>query len=112
MSTKSYNPFELDKPVISLGEHGEYTLGDITESRRKRILALSEQAADLAGSEDVVAHVRALGSLIEAACEDSDGLGAKIEKLYEDELIGQKGLSGLSRFVQEWLLEEDTAGEE
>lgn len=109
--SKTYDAFALDKPQISLGDIGEFTLGDITESRRKRIVALAQQAEDLQESENVLAHVRALACMVEAACENADGLGEKIEKLYADEVIGQKSLAGLARFVQEWLVEEVTAGE-
>ena len=114
----SFDPMALDKPVLSLGEHGSWTLGDITAGREKAIqaaLASIEDAlktAESAEDIDVLGFVKAVGDLAEAACEKSDGVAAKVLELYETEQIGGKGLRGLVEFIQDWLVDGLTLGEE
>lgn len=109
----TFNPFELDKPVLNLGEHGSYTLGDITESRQKRLTAIGErlEALQVDDATEAEPFVELVADLAEAACENADGLGAKIVQLYADDEIGAKALQGLSEFIGEWIAGEQSAGE-
>jgi hypothetical protein len=114
----SFDPMALDKPTLALGEHGSWTLGDITQGREKALqsaLAAIEAALETAESDDadVDGFVKAVGELAEAACENGGGvIAAKVVELYESEQIGAKGLRGLVEFIQEWLVDGLTLGEE
>ena len=108
--TKTYNPFDLDKPTYTLGDSREYILGDITESRRKRMEKLSATFEAMPEDSEPLAHVEAIAELIEAATENSEGVKLRIVELYTSEKIGMKSLTGLASFVQEWLIGEVEAG--
>jgi len=107
MSTKKYNPFELDNPTLDLGEHGSWLLADITESRQRRLEELTTRF-ESSDETDVNEQVDLICTLAEAACQDSDGLGAVLRGLWKDEKIGMKALTGMVLFIQEWLVGEVT----
>lgn len=109
----TFNPFDLDKPVLNLGEHGTFTLSDITESMSKKLANLGERIQQLQDAEeaDSKPFVALVGELAETACEQSEGLAATIVELYESEQIGAKALLGLAQFINEWIVGEETAGE-
>lgn len=113
----SYDPFAIEKPVLRLGSHGEWTLGDITESRRKNLARLHGDFESIANEDDVsierVAQVA--GDLVEAACENSQGLKDIIVDLCDDakhgdNALGVRAIIGLVEFVGEWLRGESDAG--
>lgn len=112
--TKTYNPFNLDKPTIDLGEHGVYTLADVTESRQKKLQQLwnESQEWDRNSSEVDEKVLRAMCSLPEVASENSAGLAQKLYDDFKAEKLGWKGLTGLANFIGNWLNDEESVGED
>lgn len=115
MSAGTYDPFAIEKPVLRLGAHGEWTLGDITESRSKRLEALIGKFAELGDDASIADSARAVGELCEAACVHGDGLADLIvdlcdEDKHGDDAIGVKALTGVVEFVADWFAGESSAG--
>ena len=129
--TRSFNPFELDNPVLNLGEHGSYELGDVTRSRYEKLVGLFNEldalefrlyesiVDDGEGEEKVEQTPTDIGDeqasviakICEAACTNADGLAEKIVTLYKEQEIGRNGLRGAYAFVMEWVRGNETAGE-
>lgn len=109
--SRTYNAFDLDKPVLKLGKHGDFTLGDITEPRQIDLAKAAEllQAIDTEDVGQLGKFVDAICELIEAACEEP-GAGAIVRKAWDAGEIGAKVLGGCAQFVNEWLIEESSAG--
>lgn len=117
MTTSTFDPFAIEKPVLKMGEHGEWTLADITEARQKRLAEIGERfQAVIDGDDPSIGDVAAIaGELCEAACEHSDGLAARIVDLCDsekhgDDALGIRAITGLVMFVGEWLSGESSAG--
>jgi hypothetical protein len=115
MATGTYDPFALEKPVLRLGEHGEWTLGDLTDDRQRRAQAVGERFAGLAGDASVADLAALVGELAEAVCDNAAGLGARIVDLADvekhgDAALGVRALTGLLEFIGEWLGVEADAG--
>lgn len=113
----TYDPFAIEKPVLRLGSHGEWTLGDITDGRAKRLAELQSQFEAMSETEDAsLSDVAAIaGDFVEAACENSAGLKDLIVDLCDDhkhgdDAIGVRALTGMLAFVGDWLQGEATAG--
>jgi hypothetical protein len=137
VSTKKYNPFDLDKPVLNLGEHGEFTLGEVTKSRHSKCNKILNELAEIESSlyEEMIRgiaddgdedasdaskvdmddlsdrQVHLIAELCEVSCENSEGLKDKIVGLYDSEAIGRLALKGCYQFVVEWVRGESAAGE-
>lgn len=108
----TFNPFDLDKPVLQLGDFGEFVLGDITESRHKRLAEIGELIATMDDTDDGLAgFAKLIGDLAEAACENADGLSAHIVGLVESDTIGAKALQHLAEFIHDWVAGQESAGE-
>ena len=117
MSTATYDPFAIEKPVLRLGSHGEWTLADVTERRQNAITALGERFESIVADENpsIAAVAECAGELCEAACENGAGLRDLIVDLCDEEkhgaaAIGVRGIVGLVEFVGEWLGAESSAG--
>jgi hypothetical protein len=117
MSAGTYDPFAMEKPKLKLGEHGEWFLGDILDSREakinKAIEGLVAPTGKDFGTTDLAARV---GALCEAACEDAEGLADKLvglsdEAVHGKNALGVKALKGAADFVIEWFNNESSAGE-
>lgn len=110
---RTFNPFDLDKPTLNLGDHGSYTLADITESREKKLKNLGERIQQLEDADETESNpfVALVAELAETACENADGLASTIVRLYDEEQIGAKALQGLAEFISEWIVGEQSAGE-
>lgn len=109
---RTFDPFDLEKPVLRLGAGAEFTLGDITESRRKKLVNVGQQLESIdQDAEDADAlFVQGVCDLVEAACE-KPGAGAMIRDAWDSERIGVRALSGTVDFVMDWLAGNDLAGE-
>lgn len=115
----TYNPFDLDRPKLSLGLHGSWTLGDITESRGKKLEDIRSKLIDInkqRGDAKMTDVARLVGELAEAACINADGLADLIvdladEAKHGEDALGGKALGGLVDFILDWLVEESGAGE-
>lgn len=116
MSAGKYDPFAMERPVLRLGEHGSWTLGDITESRGKKLDELIQHFAELDPDAGLAEAADAVGALCEAACINGDGLKALIvdlcdESKHGEDALGVKALSGVVQFIAEWFGGEQSAGE-
>lgn len=118
MSARTYNPFAVEKPVLELGPHGRFTLGELTDSRQEALSALFDEFEQLGEREDAkIADVAAVvGKLLEAACIGGAGLAEKLvalcdESVHREDALGAQSLNGVVRFVAEWFSSEASAGE-
>jgi hypothetical protein len=113
MTARTYDPFALDKPTFTLGEHGEWTLADVTKANAAKIDALLKAFHEVAADPetDVPRVAAAVGEFIEAACENSDGLRDLIVRLTDEEALGVIALRGAVEFVIDWIYGESSAGE-
>jgi hypothetical protein len=116
-AAKTFDPFAIQRPVLRIGDHGEWTLGDVTEQRQARLAELGERfQALIDGDDPSIADVaRIAGELCEAACERSEGLADLIVGLCDsavhgDDALGARAIVGLVEFVGEWLSGESSAG--
>jgi hypothetical protein len=106
----------MQRPVLKLGVHGSWTLGDITESRAKKLDALIGRFAEIDADAGLIVAAEAVGELAEAACINGDGLkdlivGLCDESVHGEDVLGVKALSGLVEFIAEWFAGESAAGE-
>jgi len=118
MTAATFDPFAVDRPVLKLGSHGEWALGDITAAREARLNDLQGELVAIGERDDAsVADVAlVVGRLCEAACRDSDGLADMIVDLADcdkhgEDAIGAIALRGVAEFVKSHLLGEASAGE-
>lgn len=107
--TRTFDALDLDKPVVKLGPSVQFTLGDITSSRQKKLMAVAEQldAIDTESPDQTDAFIEAVCALVDAACEEP-GAGAAVKALWDAETIGAKVLGDLVVFIQEWLTEQSS----
>jgi hypothetical protein len=110
MAASSFDPFDLEKPMLRLGAHGEYVVGDLTKTRKAAIDAIIERVQDV-DDADTDALVSAYADLAEACCESSEGLADKIRELYATEQLGMIAINGLAEFLNQWYLGEASVGE-
>ena len=117
MSTaRTYNPFDLAKPVLRLGDHGEWKLGDLNDARHRAASEIGERFEALSDTDATVSDLAELvGELAEALCEKSTGLRDLIVDLadaskHADDAIGVHAITGLMRFFAEWMTGEAEAG--
>lgn len=116
MGAGTYNPFEIERPILKLGEYGSFTLGDITESRAAKLDELIGRFAELGEDTTIGDAARAVGELCEAACIGGEGLAEKIvgladESVHGEDALGAKALTGLVEFIADWFNSESSAGE-
>ncbi len=116
--SKTFDPFALEKPVIRLGEHGEWTLADITHSRNERLKAVSKRFEVAADDDGITIGelVEMAIELAEAALADPEGFGAKLRWLCDEQVqganaLGVKAVTGLISYVLEWVADEQSVGE-
>lgn len=117
MSAATYDPFAIEKPVLKLGDHGEWKLADVTERRQKDIGKLAERFEQIVAADDPSINdvAKCAGDLCEAACENGAGLSDIIvglcdEDVHGDAALGVRAIVGLVEFVGEWLGGESSAG--
>lgn len=118
MSTGTYDPFDLEKPTLKLGNHGEWTLGDITDSRQQKLVDAANAFDDAVADENTkMAELAAIvGGLCEAGCENGDGIKDLIcdladESKHGEKALGVKALAGAVSHVMEWFNSESSVGE-
>jgi hypothetical protein len=122
MAGKTFDPFAIERPVLRLGDHGEWLLADITKSNAKKLDDLIGEFNTLAADPDLeVSRVADItGQILEAACENSDGLHETIVALADEDAAKERGadgplgviaLRGAVGFVLEWIYGELSAGE-
>lgn len=110
--TRTFDLDNFEKPTLKLGDGVEYTLGDITESRRKKLAAIGArlETLDQESDDDQSAFIVGVCDLVDAACE-APGAGARVRELWDGERIGAIQLGGLVEFVTDWLTGQSSAGE-
>jgi hypothetical protein len=108
----------MEKPKLCLGEHGEWLLGDLTDSREAAIGEAIKKLHDVESQSEITTKdfALAVGGLCEAACENGSGIAALLvalsdEEKHGDKALGAKALRGASDFIFEWYMGEATAGE-
>jgi hypothetical protein len=116
---KAYNPFLIDRPKIALGELGEFELGEIHESRQKKISGLLEKFHEVSDDDDSTMDQLAgtIGDILEAVCINGDGVKeflvdkTDVEK-HSENAIGVQTLKGIVRFILDYVNDELSSGEE
>ena len=114
MTARTFNPFDLEKPTLKLGEYGEYTLGDLTEARLVAIQSLAQELEGLGDTSTPEARqqmVSVIARITEAACENATGIADRIIQLHAEGEIGLLALNGVAEFVMSWVGGESSAGE-
>jgi hypothetical protein len=116
--TQTYNPFDLEKPVIKLGDHGEWTLGDITDTRAQALAKLSDTFESFADRADAKLGdvVEIVVELCEAALEEPEGFAGVLRGLCDEsqhgaKALGAHALNGLVAHIMGWLADEQSVGE-
>lgn len=98
MTARTFDPFDVDAlPTLKLGEHGEWTLGDISDTRLAAINeARSKMVEESARPDVTVAELaRTVGVLCEAACDDSEGLADILVGLTDAKKHGAKAIGAV-----------------
>ena len=115
---KTFDAFAVERPTLKLGPHGEWKLGEITESRRQRIVKLME-ATQSADAEDttITEMARLVGELCAVACVRGDEIPPLLmdladEDKHGDDAIGVQTLVAIMRFINDYFADELSAGED
>ena len=118
MTAPTFDPFDLSRPSLKLGEHGEYEIGDITDTRRLKLKELGDRFTELEKREDATVQELAecVGELCEVACNASNGLAEKIvdladESKHGDEALGANRLRRVIEFVMSCLADDASVPE-
>ena len=118
MTVTTFDPFAVERPILRLGEHGSWELGDITDARKAKLEALQSELLEIGDRSDAsVADVaRVVGDLCEAACRNADGISDLLVDLADcdkhgEDAIGALALKGVAEFVKDHLRGEVLAGE-
>lgn len=116
-AARTFDPFAVDRPVLKLGKHGQWELGDITTARQAKLKSLQEQLLKVGDKQDatVTEVARVVGDLCEAACRNAEGLSDLLVDLTEskhgEDAVGAIALRGIAEFVKGYLVGETSAGE-
>lgn len=115
----TFNPFAIERPKISLGELGEFELGEIHESRHAKLVALFDKFGKLTQQEESSLGDAALvvGEMLEAVCINANELGVKFAALADVSVHGEKAIGlitmrSIVEFVSEYFTGELAMGED
>lgn len=95
---KKFDPFNIDKPTIILGELGEYAIGDMTRSRKIAFNALQEGLEELAGLDQSMENDdKAVRLQIDGICmmlvNAPEDLADRMMQLYMDDQLGMVAIN-------------------
>jgi len=117
MSAGTYDPFAVERPVLKLGDHGSWTLGDITDTRHAKLVEWHGHFAEVQKREDtkVADLARVVGELCSHACIGGDEIPDLLvsltdEELHGDSALGVLGVASIAEFIMGWLAGEESAG--
>lgn len=114
----TFDPFAIERPRLKLGEHGEWELGELHDSRYQRFKEWYARFQDVAEDDDATLSsiARVVGELIAVSCLDADDAPDILVDLCDSETHGDNArglqtLKGIVGFLIKWAAGEESAGE-
>lgn len=118
MSARTYDPFAVERPKLRLGDHGEWELGELHDTRHARFKEWYVKFRSLETNDeaDLKEAARVVGELIAVSCIGAENAPDILSDLCDPEIHGEDArglqtLRGVVSFLIQWVAGEESAGE-
>lgn len=114
----TFDPFAIERPKLKLGEHGEWELGELHDTRYERFQQWYANFKGLSSKDDATLTdlARSVGEMIAVSCIDAEAAPDLLADLCDsskhgDDARGLQTLSKIVEFLAGWASGEVSAGE-
>jgi len=117
--TRTYDPFEIERPKLKLGAFGEWELGELHDARHAKFKSWHDEFVSMTNADEasLSEFARVVGNLIAVCCIAADDAPDILVDLCDAEAHGEDArglqtLQGIVKFLVEYAAGELSAGED